>query len=57
MRAGAMYSFNTETSIAQERTSVNLYDFKLVEAYTRGHDFIQEDYTTVRPQERNPDTN
>lgn len=57
MCAGAMYSFNTETSIAQERTSVNLYDFKLVEAYTRGHDFIQEDYTTVRPQERNPDTN
>lgn len=57
MQAGAMYSFNTETSIAQERTSVNLYDFKLVEAYTRGHDFIQEDYTTVRPQERNPDTN
>lgn len=57
MRAGAMYSFNTETSIAQERTSVNLYDFKLVEAYTRGHDFIQEDYTTVRPQERNSDTN
>ena len=56
MRAGAMYSFNTETSIAQERTSVNLYDFKLVEAYTRGHDFIQEDYTTVRPQERNPDS-
>lgn len=57
MRAGAMYSFNVETSIAQERTSINLYDFKLVEAYTRGHDFIQEDYTTVRPQERNPDTN
>ena len=56
MRAGAMYSFNTETSIAQERTSINLYDFKLVEAYTRGHDFIQEDYTTVRPQERNPDS-
>ena len=55
MRAGAMYSFNVETSIAQERTSINLYDFKLVEAYTRGHDFIQEDYTTVRPQERNPD--
>lgn len=57
MRAGAMYSFNVETSIAQERTSINLYDFKLVEAYTRGHDFIQEDYTTVRPQERNPDDN
>nr|DAW49461.1 MAG TPA: hypothetical protein [Caudoviricetes sp.] len=57
MRAGVMYSFNVETSIAQERTSINLYDFKLVEAYTRGHDFIQEDYTTVRPQERNPDDN
>lgn len=57
MRTGAMYSFNVETSIAQERTSINLYDFKLVEAYTRGHDFIQEDYTTVRPQERNPDDN
>lgn len=54
MKAAALYSFDIQTSIAQDRNAINLYDFQLVEAYTRGHDFIQEDYTTVRPQERDP---
>lgn len=41
----------------QKRKSVNLYELKLFEAFTRGHDFIQEDYTTVRPQEQDVNGN
>nr|DAR07801.1 MAG TPA: hypothetical protein [Caudoviricetes sp.] len=33
---------------------MNLYNLELFEAYTRGHDFIQENYTTVRAEERDP---
>lgn len=35
----------------QNRKSINLYSLELFEAYTRGHDFIQENYTTVRAKE------
>lgn len=41
----------------QKRKALNLYELKLFEAYTRGHDFIQEDYTTVRPQEQDANGN
>lgn len=39
-------------TFSQERLTTDLYELLLFEAYTRGHDFIQEDYTTVRPQEQ-----
>jgi hypothetical protein len=38
----------------QEQKALNLYNLELFEAYTRGHDFIQENYTTVRAEERDP---
>lgn len=44
--------YNVSCSVKQERGTLNLYDFRIFEAYTRGHDFIQEDYTTVRPAEQ-----
>lgn len=57
MERATLVSYDIETSVEQERGSINLYDFQLLEAYTRGHDFIQETYTTVRAKERNPDNN
>lgn len=48
------YDYTVDCNIIQERGSLNLYDFKLFEAYTRGHDFIQDDYTIVRAKERDP---
>lgn len=47
--------FDTSLLLKQEKEVLNLYSLELFEAYTRGHDFIQEKYTTVRPQERNPE--
>ena len=47
-------SIAVQLSLKQERKSINLYSLELFEAYTRGHDFIQENYTTVRPEERDP---
>lgn len=47
-------SIDVQLSLNQERKSINLYSLELFEAYTRGHDFIQENYTTVRPEERDP---
>lgn len=44
-----------QTGIEQERGVLNLYSLKLFEAFTRGHDFIQENYTTVRPEEMGVD--
>lgn len=49
---GERKTLECELKFSQERKSLNLYELKLFEAYTRGHDFIQEDYTTVRPQEQ-----
>lgn len=46
--------FSASMSIEQERTELNIYDFKLLEAFTRGHDIIQDDFTTVRAKERDP---
>lgn len=43
--------YTIELNICQERGQLNLYSCELIEAYTRGHDFIQEDYTQVRTQE------
>ena len=37
------------------RTNLNLTSIELFEAFTRGHDFLQETYTTVRPQEQDSD--
>lgn len=45
-------SYDTVLGLQQERGQLNLYSLKLFEGYTRGHDFIQEKYTTVRPEER-----
>lgn len=44
-------SFYIKYNFMQERSKLNLYSLELFEAYTRGHDFIQEDYTTVRAKE------
>ncbi len=49
------YRFDVELSTEQERETLNLYSLELFEAYTRGHDFIQENYTTVRAEERDPE--
>ena len=43
--------YSITVSFNQERKAINLYSLQLLEAYTRGQDFIQENYTTVRPQE------
>lgn len=43
--------YSVKMSISQERGKLNLYSCELFEAFTRGHDFIQEEYTSVRPQE------
>ena len=48
-------NFDVKLLLSQEKEVLNLYSLELFEAYTRGHDFIQENYTTVRPQERNPE--
>lgn len=44
-------SYSATFSFIQERKPINLYSLELLEAYTRGHDFIQENYTTVRAKE------
>lgn len=46
---------SVDLSLEQERNVLNLYSLELFEAYTRGRDFIQENYTIVRPEERDPD--
>lgn len=46
--------YTVSLSLSQERGAVNLYDLCLVEAYTRGHDIIQDDFATVRPKEKDP---
>lgn len=43
------YTCNIE--IIQQVNKFNLYELQLFEAYSRGRDFIQEKYTTVRPKE------
>ncbi|MCD8209973.1 MAG: hypothetical protein LUC37_00350 [Prevotella sp.] len=48
------YDLNVDLGLKQNKNPLNLYSFELFEAYTRGHDFIQEAYTTVRPEERDP---
>ncbi len=53
-KAATRVDYTIDVSLSQERKSLNIYDFQLFEAYTRGHDFIQEDYTTVRPAEKDP---
>lgn len=47
-------SYDVDLSLSQEAGQLNLYSLELFEAYTRGHDFIQENYTSVRPEERDP---
>lgn len=49
--------FNSTFAFEQKQKTLNLYELKMFEAYTRGHDFIQEDYTTVRPAEQDKDGN
>ena len=49
--------FNTSFVFEQKQKLLNLYELKMFEAYTRGRDFIQEDYTTVRSAEQDKDGN
>lgn len=49
--------FNSTFVFEQKQKTLNLYELKMFEAYTRGHDFIQEDYTTVRPAEQDKNGN
>lgn len=44
-------AYKATFNFVQERKSINLYSLQLMKAYTRGHDFIQENYTTVRAKE------
>ena len=46
--------YSVTLSVNQERGKINLYDLCLMEAYTRGHDIIQDDFTTVRAKEKDP---
>lgn len=46
------FKTNTKT-----RNSLNLESLELVEAFTRGRDFLQHSYSTVRPQEQDSDGN
>lgn len=46
-------TYTYEIVLSSEPGKVNLYSLELFPAYTRGHDFIQEKYTTVRPNEQN----
>lgn len=46
--------YSVSLSLEQERGAINLYDLCLIEAYTRGHDIIQDDFATVRPKEKDP---
>ena len=46
--------YSIDLTAKQEQKALNLYNLELFEAYTRGHDFIQENYTTVRAEERDP---
>lgn len=48
------YNFNVELSLNQEAGVLNLHSLEIFEAFTRGRDFIEENYTIVRPKERNP---
>ena len=54
---GKKLAFNSTFVFEQKQKTLNLYELKMFEAYTRGHDFIQEDYTTVRPSEQDKDGN
>lgn len=44
-------NFEISLEYNQESEALNLYSLELFEGYTRGRDFIQEDYTTVRAEE------
>lgn len=46
------YGFNAEISLNQQAGELNIRSLELFEAFTRGRDFIEENYTIVRPQER-----
>ena len=46
------YTFKAEMSLNQEAGQMNIRSFELFEAFTRGRDFIEENYTIVRPQEK-----
>ena len=44
-------TYSATFSFEQERKAINLYSLEVLEGYTRGHDFIQENYTSVRAKE------
>lgn len=48
-------TYEIDLDLEQTPGILNLYGLEMFEAKTRGHDFIQENYTTVRPEERDPD--
>lgn len=45
-------SLKLDLLLTQKPTYLNIYSFELFEAYTRGRDFIEYDYTTLRPEEQ-----
>ena len=55
IRNSTYKDYLVNSSIVQERGKLNIYSFELLEAYTRGHDFIQDDFTIVRASEHDPD--
>lgn len=45
--------YNINLYLSQTPLNLNLYSFELFEAYTRGRDFVEFDYTELRPEEVN----
>lgn len=45
-------SLKLDLLLTQKPTYLNIYSFELFEAYTRGRDFVEYDYTTLRPEEQ-----
>lgn len=48
------YVYSTSVLFKQDPAIMNIISFELLEAYTRGRDFIEENYTIVRSEERDP---
>lgn len=49
-------SYSVSLTLSQEPKKLNIYNFEIFEAYTRGKDFSEYDYTTLRAEETNIET-
>lgn len=45
-------TYEVQFSFVQKPNTLNLYSLEIFEAYTRGKDFLEHDYTILRPQEQ-----